>query len=144
MITETLSQSQREKLRQVALENVRFLNSSSSATMSPGLPIRTKYDIKSLPAPERASEETRKRLKDDAMPFMPFRQPYHLTLRASITERTLPVVKTKVIVSDAGHDDLTQEFDEINMLWDNGAHVTVITKDLFSDRLHTSALEYES
>jgi len=49
MIIEKRSRAQRERLRQVALENMQFLNSSSSVTVSPGLPIRTKYDVKSLP-----------------------------------------------------------------------------------------------
>jgi len=76
------------------------------------------------------------RLREEAMPFMPFRQPYHLTLHASITEKTLPVVKAKVIVSgiDGANDDLTEEFDQIDMIWDTGAPQTIITEDLLSDK----------
>jgi SAM-dependent methyltransferase len=59
------TESQRQKLRQMALQNVK--DSSSSANTSPGLPIRTQYDIESLPFPKPASEERRKRLKEEAM-----------------------------------------------------------------------------
>jgi hypothetical protein len=136
MIKQIRSQAQQEKLRQVALENVRIMNSSSSANASPGLPIRTKYDIASLPSPKRASEETRKRLKEDAMPFMPFRQPYPFILHATIAEKTLPVVKAKVTLSgiDSSYRDPEESLESIEMIWDTGAHQTTITEDLLSDR----------
>jgi len=137
MIRKERSPAQREKLRQVALEDVRDWNSSSSAYTSPGLPIRTKYDVKSVPFPKRASQATRMRLKRDAMPFMPFRQPYIPTLRASLTEKTLPVVKAKVSIGgiDAVEGHPTDEFEEIDMLWDTGAHKTIIAEELLSDEL---------
>ena len=50
------TESQRQKLRQIALQNVK--DSSSSANTSPGLPIRTQYDVASLPFRKGASEET--------------------------------------------------------------------------------------
>jgi hypothetical protein len=65
MIVNKRSESQRQRQRQIALQNV--MDWSSSANTSPGLPIRTQYDTKSLPFPKPASEETRKRLKEQAM-----------------------------------------------------------------------------
>src|SRR5437762_2875918 len=59
------SEVRRQKLRQMALENVKYW--SSSANKSPGLPIRTQYDIGSLPPPKPLSEERRKRLKEIAL-----------------------------------------------------------------------------
>src|SRR5271156_4930880 len=61
MVTYKRSESIRQKLRQVALQNVKDW---SSASTSPGLPIRTQYDTNSLPMPKPASEEKRKQLKE--------------------------------------------------------------------------------
>jgi hypothetical protein len=127
------TESQRQKLRQIALQNVK--DSSSSANTSPGLPIRTQYDIESLPFPKPASEERRKRLKEEAMSMDHFYQPYAITLHASIMEKTLPVVKARIELRgvDSVNEDPTELLQQVDMIWDTGAHRTIITEELLSE-----------
>jgi hypothetical protein len=128
------SESRRKQiLRQLALQTVK--DWSSSANTSPGLPIRTQYDTKSLPFPKPASEETRKRLKEDAKADDHFYDPYAFTLHTKITERTLPVVKAQVRLKGIDHIDGDQEerVQQVDMIWDTGAHRTIITEDLLSE-----------
>jgi hypothetical protein len=129
---------QRQKLRQIALQDVK--DSSSSASTSPGLPIRTQYDIESLPFPKPASEERRKRLKEEATSMDHFHQPYAITLHASIMEKTLPVVKARVELRGVGsvNEDPTELLQQVDMIWDTGAHRTIITEELLSDRFLSS------
>ena len=127
------SEAQRQKLRQQALQNVK--DWSSSASTSPGLPIRTQYDIESLPFPKPASEEKRKRLKEEAMSNPLDYEPYAITIHASITEKTLPVVKGRVELRgvDCTNDDPIELLEQVDMIWDTGAHRTIITEDLLSE-----------
>jgi hypothetical protein len=108
MVIDKRSESQRQRQRQIALQNVK--DWSSSASTSPGLPIRTQYDTKSLPFPKPASEETRKQLKEQAMSDDHFYYPYALTLHAEIAEKTLPIVKAHVLLKgvDRTNDGQTE------------------------------------
>jgi hypothetical protein len=130
------TEAQRQILRKIALENVQIMNLSSPAKTPPGLPIRTQYDVTSLPLPKPASPETRKRLKEDAMPFMPFREPYPAILNATIAERTLPVVKAEITLNGIDADDevTSSVLGTVDMLWDTCAHNTIITEDLLSEK----------
>jgi hypothetical protein len=127
------SKSRQQKLRQMALQNVKDWSSSTST--SPGLPIRTQYDIESLPFPKPASEEKRKRLKEEAMSNPLDYEPYAITLHASITEKTLPVVKGRVELRgvDCDNDDPIELLEQVDVIWDTGAHQTIITEDLLSE-----------
>jgi hypothetical protein len=129
------SESRQQKLRQMALQNVKDWSSMSSANTSPGLPIRTQYDIESLPFPKPASEEKRKRLKDEAMSDHHFYEPYAITLHASLTEKTLPVVKGRVELRgvDYVNGDPIELLEQVDMIWDTGAHQTIITEELLSE-----------
>jgi hypothetical protein len=130
---ESHRQRRQQILRQVALQTVK--DWSSSANTSPGLPIRTQYDTKSLPFPKPASEETRKRLKEHAKSDHHFYDPYAFTLHAKITEKTLPVVKAQVLLKGVDHinGDQTEFLQHVDMIWDAGAHRTIITEDLLSE-----------
>lgn len=133
MITPRRTERQRQILRQVARENVQLENSASLS--SPGLRIRTRYNALSLPLPERSTEDRRKWLKEDAKPFDPFLDPYSIILRASMTEKTLPMVKANLTLSgiDSTSTDPSEVLKSVDMLWDTGAHQTIITEDLLSD-----------
>jgi hypothetical protein len=137
MILDKRSESQQQRhqqiFRQIALQNVK--DWSSSVNTSPGLPIRTQYDTKSLPFPKPASEEAQKRLKEHAKLDHHSYDPYVLTLHAKITEKTLPIVKGQVLLKGVDHinGDQTQLLEHVDMIWDTGAHRTIITEDLLSE-----------
>jgi hypothetical protein len=134
-VTVPRTEAQQRRLRQIALENVAAWASSSSKQTSPGRPIRTKYDISSLPMPKPASKETLQRLKENMMTFDDFRDPYPVVLTAAITERTLPIVKANLILRgiDSTYSGRAEELKSVDMLWDTGAHQTIITEDLLSE-----------
>jgi hypothetical protein len=135
IITPRRPESHRQILRQVALQNVQIANSLSPVETSPGRPIRTQYDIKSLPFPEPASNDTRKRLKESAELFYDFAGPYPVILHATITEGTLPVVKANVIINgvDSSITDPPEILKFVDVLWDTGAQQTIVTEDLLSE-----------
>src|SRR5579862_7295647 len=127
------TESQRRILRQIALENVQYANSLSSVI---GRPIRTAYDITSLPYPKPSSESTRKKLKEFAAKMPPFSaNPYPFVLHAAITERTLPIIKGNLSLSgiDSVSEDPVAELASVDMLWDTGAQQTIITEELLPE-----------
>jgi hypothetical protein len=129
----------RRRMRQIALENVAAWKAeaeSSSTKTSPGLPIRTQYDISSLPMPKRATKEQKQRLKENMISLEDMnRDPYPIILSTAITERTLPLVTANISISgiDAADDERVEKLNSVEMLWDTGAHATVITEDLLSE-----------
>jgi hypothetical protein len=136
MVTYKRPEHYRQILRQTALQNVKDWSSSSlSAIKSPGLPIRTQYDINSLPMPKPASEEKWKKLKEDAMSKPIPYHPYTFSIRANIMDKTLPVVKANVRLRGVDHigGDITEKLEQVDMIWDTGAHQTIITEDLLSE-----------
>jgi hypothetical protein len=136
MVTYPRTEAQQLRRRQIALQNVEDEKASSSSVQSsPGRPIRTKYDIMSLPSPKHASDETRKRLKENAKLFDDFRKPYPVILPANITEKTLPTVKANVrlVGIDSKSSDPEEELKLVDMLWDTGAQQTIITEELLSE-----------
>ena len=62
-------------------------------------------------------------------------EPYAITLHASITEQTLPVVKGRLEIRGIDHikGDPAEVLEQVNMIWDTGAHQTIITEDLLSE-----------
>ena len=64
-----------------------------------------------------------------------FYHPYAFTLHASITEKTLPVVKGRVELKWIDHmkGDPTQVLEQVDMIWDTGARQTIITEELLSE-----------
>jgi hypothetical protein len=134
-VTVPRTEAQRRRLRQIALGNVAAWDLLSSKQTSPGRPIRTKYDMSSLPMPKPASKETLQRLKEDMMPSDDFRDPYPVVLTAAITERTLPIVKANLILRgiDSTYSGGAEELNSVEMLWDTGAQQTIITEDLLSE-----------
>lgn len=132
------TEAQRNRLRQIALENVAAWNaeasSPSSAETLPGRPIRTKYDISSLPMPKPASREAVQRLKENMIPWEDVRDPYPVVLAAAITEKTLPIVKGNLVINgiDSEYQGL-EKVELVDMLWDTGAQSTIITEDLLSE-----------
>lgn len=132
------TETHQRRLRQLALENVAAWKSSSSSSSSaekmPGRPIRTQYDISSLPKPKPASRETVQRLKENMIPWEDMRDPYPVVITAAITEKRLPIVKANVSVTGIDSEFKGQEeLNSVDMLWDTGAQSTIITDDLLSE-----------
>jgi hypothetical protein len=67
-ISPSLSEKVKEHEKELLLSqgNVKKCESANLKTL-PGLPIRTTYDIATLPTPERASEKVRKILRDELL-----------------------------------------------------------------------------
>jgi hypothetical protein len=89
----------------------------------------------SLPFQKPASEEKRKRLKEEAMSNPLDYEPYAITLHASITDKTLPVVKGRLELKGIDHieGDSIEILEQVDMIWDTGAHETIITEELLSE-----------
>lgn len=130
------TERQRQILREAALRDVEDweANHSSNVPMTlPALPIRSSIDVKALGYPEPSSQATRNKLKEDAKDF-DFRQPYEITLRAGLTDKTLPTVKGNIHLCPIDAIELDDGFylREEDMLWDTGAQQTFITEELLS------------
>lgn len=137
ILTSAQVEARRQILRESVLENVRWQREreiSSSPGSVLGTPIRTRYDTENIPPPRRAPEGIRKLLKEDADKWDDYRDPYAATIRASITDKTIPVVKASVVLSglDAAADDPIEKLESAKMLWGTGAQQTIVTEELLS------------
>lgn len=132
---------QKEILRQTALENVRLDRETSHKTTMTGLPIRTSYDISTVPYPKAPSKEVREKLKEEALkkeniPQSPNSSaPYVITLRAGVEDRALPTIQSHIRISPVEDEETSELLQNAKMVWDTGAHKTIISEDLLSDEL---------
>lgn len=100
-----------------------------------GLPIRSSVDLQTVqPRPPR-SEAARQRLREMALKAAQedYRQPY-VSLRAGMTEGCTPLIHGKLVLRglDNAASDPTCEL-EIDMVFDTGAHRTIIAEELLSE-----------
>ncbi|KAF7590372.1 uracil DNA glycosylase [Aspergillus hancockii] len=113
---------------------------SQSALKSPsenplGLPIRTSIDLKAVeprpPLSEAAHERLRKMAKEAAN--TEFRDPY-LLLRSNLGEGYLPIIHADLVLQnvDSNESDPMCNLKGIDIIFDTGAHQTVIAEDLLS------------
>lgn len=132
VITPPGADSHSRRLRQYALRQVGELDSILE-THASGLPIRTTVDLQSVGSPPRASENAQTRIREAARDLTEeqLRQPY-ATLRAGIVENCLALVTANVTIQglDVLVTDPTCRFDVVNMIWDTGAHYTLISEDI--------------
>jgi len=144
------TKEQRDRHRQMALEAVsrynalqNVANGSAPSAESPKFsPIRTDYDVTTMPLPKPRSKESRQRIMENAKPFDEYREPYIMTLSQTIIEARLPVVKANIAITGIDedyHDDNPLEaLEQAEMLWDTGAHETIISLEF----LPPSFIEY--
>ena len=101
-------------------------------------PIQIEADTPAPEVPDRPSPETRERLKKLAMesqddPYLAL-DPYPVTLVADPFQRYLPTVlgsgRFEIIDASESDDSKICILEAEQMLWDTGAHRTVITEDL--------------
>ena len=119
--------------REIALQNVR--NWSSLEHQIPGLPIRTSIDLEAMGFPPNSSERTQQRLRQAARQSAQeeFREPY-IPIRAGLVEGYLPMIKANLVLQgiDGPPSDPICQLNSVEMIWDSGAHHTIITEDILS------------
>lgn len=125
----------RRGLRDLALDTARDDDKPivGPSRINPGRPIRTSIDIQNSTPPKPASEKTRQHLREMAKKWTdePWKDPY-VTLRAGLADSFLPVVSANLRMQAI--DDFpageSGQITAVGMIWDTGAHRTVITEEL--------------
>ena len=122
-------------LQRVALANARSPLSNPNAQSTIGLPIRTTAVLKEVGPPTKGSEHVRRQLVKEAKSWPDSPPPNTLDVRATITERTLAVVSANLKLS--GLDSLVGDpfayLPDAELLWDTGAHSTVIVDEVLPE-----------
>ncbi|OJD13617.1 hypothetical protein AJ78_05939 [Emergomyces pasteurianus Ep9510] len=139
-LTKPLNRRQKELWRQMALDNVQVdKEASQPSEKKPGLRIRTSYDMSTVPHPEMPSKEVRKKLKEE---FLKENQqsplnrtaPYLVIVRLGLQDNVLPLVQAHIRVCPINDEfEYSEILSEVNMIWDTGAHRTIISADLLSE-----------
>jgi hypothetical protein len=135
IITPPCATSRSQRLRRIALQQVREQNSSSEERAPSGLRIRTAVDLASVASPPGSPEHVRKRLRQVAkcLAKEDFRHPY-VWLRAQVVERHLPLITAKIAFQglDSDNSDPICKLKPADMIWDTGAHQTIAPKTFSS------------
>lgn len=124
-------------LRQQALAWANRSSSSQPEEHSGGLPVRIWEGVRAPripPKKENAPPAKLAKLKESARMFENSPAPYPFTIRASITESKLPTITAAIRFSgiDGTLEDPEDKFDAVELLWDTGAHGTIVSEDLLS------------
>ncbi|KAL2829268.1 hypothetical protein BDW59DRAFT_38570 [Aspergillus cavernicola] len=127
----------RRLLREMARQSA--LKSPSENLL--GLPIRSSINLKAVEPRPPLSEAARERLRKMAEKAAntEFRDPY-LLLRSKLGEGYLPIIRADLVLQgvESNESDPMCNLEGIDMIFDTGAHRTVIAEDLLS----TSFREY--
>jgi len=123
----------RQLLRQIALQDVRRLDESSPQTRV-GLHIRSSsIDLNTLKRPTPRSQEAYNLIREIAKEAAEeeFRMPYVL-LHAELFESHLPIVIADLVLRgvDGDDEDPIAELNGVSMIWDTGAHHTIIADEI--------------
>lgn len=122
------------RLRELAVQNVRSLERGETNVL--GLPIRTSVDLSASKRPPPISDVMSDRLRETAK-WVAEQEPHqpYMRIQAGKTEGQLPLVQANLVLR--GLDDLTTdaicELPSVEMIWDTGAHRTIITEDILSE-----------
>lgn len=118
----------RQLLRQIALQDVRRLDESSPQTRV-GLHIRSSIDLATLKRPTPRTQEARNLIREIAKEAAKeeFRMPYVLP-----HESYLPIVTADLVLRgvDGDDEDPIAELNGVSMIWDTGAHRTIIADEI--------------
>lgn len=129
------SEATKQRVRNIALQEQKN-ESQSSASGMPGLRIRNAVNPSTLPTPQRASPETRARLKENAKTQpSSSKDPYVTTVRAYREDTKLAVISGKLMLSgiDGSMSDPSCVVYSSDMLFDPGAQSCWITEDMLND-----------
>ena len=123
------------RLRELAVQNARTLEHGGRS--GPGLPIRTNVNLSAASGPPPLSNSARDRLKKTAqwVAEQEAHQPY-VRIQAGKTEGHLPLVNANLVLRglDGSTTDPICELASVEMIWDTGAHRTIITEDILPER----------
>ncbi|KAB8227073.1 uncharacterized protein BDW43DRAFT_317188 [Aspergillus alliaceus] len=121
--------------RRVLREMARLSASESPSGNGLGLPIRTTIDLKTVEPRPPLSTAARERLRKMAEEAAntEFRDPY-VSLRPKLGESFLPIVRADLVLRgvDSNDTDPLCKLEGIDMIFDAGAHRTIIVEDLLS------------
>lgn len=123
-------------LRQIAINNAQSPLSPLNAQSSFGLPIRTTIDTGKLGFPKRSSENVRQCLIKEAKNWPELPSPPALTIRATVTEKTMPLLSANVMLYglDSTATDPFVSLANAELLWDTGAHSAVVVDELLPQK----------
>lgn len=119
----------RRAMRELGLQAAAHFDSENVQA----LPIRTSVDLERLEPRPPLSEEGRERLRQMAREIanMEFRYPY-ASLRPTLEDSFLPMIRADLTVQglDGHKQDPVCELHGVNMIFDTGAHMTLIAEEL--------------
>lgn len=134
LMPQSTGSTNRQRVHEMALDFAR----NESTMVDPwgtnyGRRIRTRSDIRHSGAPQRASANTRQRLRETAKKMVdePWKDPY-ANIHVGLTEGYPPIVTANLrvyAIDDSPAGELGQ-LDAVEMIWDTGAHRTIITEKL--------------
>lgn len=118
-------------LREMAADEASRLDSGLN-TLAYGLPIRTKEEFLDAEFSKKPSQEMRKKLRAEAKSWPHYPDPYPIHLRADTYEQSLAVLYGSLNLAgiDAQVSDPTFFSGTIPLLWDTGAHTSIIAEDM--------------
>lgn len=123
------------RLRELAVQNAR--NLEHGERRGPGLPIRTSVNLSGAAQPPLLSDAARERFKKTAqwVAEQEAYQPY-VRIQAGKAEGHLPLVSANLVLRglDGSTTDPICELPSVEMIWDTGAHRTIITEDVLPER----------
>jgi hypothetical protein len=124
--------SNKRILRELALQDASSQESALNSANSVGLSVRSAVHVGNLEVPKRSSAKLRQILQADAKTWTHAPDPYPLCARAQTTEQTLAVVQGSLRLSGIDSDPDEPEFGTTSsqLLWDTGAHSSIIVEDL--------------
>jgi hypothetical protein len=133
------SQKVRQSAARDAARDATAASSSTSSLSSPYSPlrIRTNIDTADIPVPKR-SKPLPEKWKENARQWREFKDPYPVTTRTGLAERALPIVTGNVLINGIDDEDGKEsaELADVDLLWDTGAHKTIITLELLPESFH--------
>lgn len=121
-------------LRQQALSWANLSSSSQPKELLGGLQVRIWEGVRAPRIPPKKENAPPKKLKESAQTLENTPSPHAFTIRANLTDSTLPTITAAVrlIGIDGEIQDPEEKFDAVELIWDTGAHGTVIAEDLLS------------
>jgi hypothetical protein len=131
LLTQPLGQGTTRRLRESAQE----IRESLDSSIVPTLPIRTSHQLEHAGFPEPLSASDRARLKEDAQNMPQSRDTYLILLHAKLADNKMPAIFANIVLEGIDAEGgPTCTLSRTQMIWDTGAQMTTITKELLPQR----------
>ncbi|KAJ5894086.1 hypothetical protein N7495_005777 [Penicillium taxi] len=122
------------KLRELAI-SIQSWGKSSTEQRSDGREIRSSMTLPDVNIPFERREEIREKIRAMAIKARDeeFREPY-VTLRAETMDSYIPIIRANITLRaiESGEDDLIESWVSKEMIFDTGAHRTIISEEVLS------------